>query len=107
MEFFAKFKQLYNYSKSIEASEEFQVSINEGAWIDFQEKIKTYSFDMFETLYRVILHYHYLETKQLNDFPYKLKVYNRIENEVKDGNGITFEPKNLPVCLQYILLHYY
>jgi hypothetical protein len=61
-------------------------------------------------LYRVILHYHYIETKKLNDFPYKLKVYNGIENGVKVegkvGNGITFEPKNLPYCLQYMLLNW-
>jgi hypothetical protein len=111
MEFFAKFKQLYNFSKSIEASQEFQSSINEEAWYDFQEEIKSYNVEMFETLYRVILNYHYLENKKLDDFPYKLKVYNeakvdlKIENGV--GNGIVFEPKNLPVCLQYMLLNWY
>lgn len=101
MEFFSRFKQLYNFSKSVEST----IYITEGAWYDFQEKIKDYSLEMFEELYRVIVHYHYIETKKLDDYPYKLKSYNGDRNDV--GNGIVFEPKNLPLCLQYILLNWY
>ena len=100
MDFFKKFKDLYNYSKSVENV----IYINDEAWIDFQNKIKSYNVEMFETLYKVILHYHYIETKKLDDFPYKLKIYN--ESETGDNNGITFEPKNLPYCLQYMLLNW-
>ena len=116
MEFFKRFKELYNYSKSVENI----IFINDEAWIDFQNKIKNYNFEseasgdlergseIFEELYKVILHYYYIETKKLEDFPYKLKIYNGTENGVKgeSGNGITFEPKNLPVCLQYMLLNW-
>jgi hypothetical protein len=104
MEFFKKFRELYNYSKSIENTEEFYSFVDDKAWMEFQNKIKNYSLETFEVLYRVILHYHYIETKKLNDFPYKLKIYNGIEGKV--GNGITFEPKNLPLCLQYMLLNW-
>lgn len=106
MDFFKRFKELYNFSKSVEST----IHITDEAWLDFQNKIKNYNIEMFEVLYRVILHYHYIETKKLNDFPYKLKIYNGIENGVKsetgNSNGITFEPKNLPYCLQYMLLNW-
>jgi thiamine pyrophosphokinase len=96
MDFFQKFRQLYNYSKSVENI----IFINDEAWIEFQNKSKHFSIETFETLYKVILHYHYIETKKTDDFPYKLKNYNGIEG------GIIFEPKNLPLCLQYMLLNW-
>ncbi len=99
MDFFQKFKQLYNHSKSVETV----IFINDEAWIEFQNKIKNYNTEIFEVLYKVIVHYHYIETKKLEDFPYKLKSYNGVEN---DG-GVMFEPKNLPICLQYMLLNWY
>ena len=101
MDFFSKFKQLYNFAKSAENMEEFQSSIDDQAWYDFQEKSSSYDLEKFEILYRVIVHYHYVETKFLENYPYKLKLYKG------DGNGVTFEPKNLPLCLQYILLNWY
>jgi hypothetical protein len=100
MDFFSKFKQLYNFSKSVEST----IYITDEAWIMFQEKIKYFSLENFEELYKVILHYHYIETKKLDDFPYKLKIYNGIETG--NSNGITFEPKNLTKCLQYMLLNW-
>ncbi len=115
MDFFKRFKELYNFSKSVEKT----IYINDEAWIDFQNKIKSYNVEMFkseasgdlerssgifETLYKVILHYHYIETKKLEDFPYKLKIYNEVNGG--SNNGITFEPKNLPLCLQYMLLNW-
>ena len=102
MEFFTRFKQLYNFSKSVEST----IYITDEAWYEYQDKIKTYNVEMFETLYKVIVHYHYIETKKLDDFPYKLKVYNGVGIEEGSGNGITFEPKNLPYCLQYMLLNW-
>lgn len=108
MEFFTKFKQLYNFSKSIESTEELHSSVSEDVWYEFQDNIKDYSFDMFEVLYKVIVHYHYIETKKLEDFPYKLRLYNGSKvNDSEVRNGIVFEPKNLPLCLQYMLLHWY
>ena len=96
MDFFSRFKQLYNFSKSVENT----IYITDEAWLMFQEKIKYFSLENFEELYKVIVHYHYIETKKLEDFPYKLKIYNGT-----DG-GIIFEPKNLPYCLQYMLLNW-
>jgi hypothetical protein len=104
MDFFQRFRQLYNYSKSVENV----IYVKDEAWVDFQNKSKHFSKEMFETLYKVILHYHYIETKKLEDFPYKLKKFNGIENGVNGEiiNEITFEPKNLPLCLQYMLLNW-
>lgn len=102
MDFFSKFKQLYNFAKSTENLEEFKSSINDESWYEFQEKSSNYDLEKFETLYRVIVHYHYIETKVLENYPYKLKLYNGTKSE----NGVTFEPKNLPLCLQYILLNW-
>jgi hypothetical protein len=106
MDFFQRFKQLYNYSKSVESV----IYVNDEAWVDFQNKSKHFSKEIYEELYKVIVHYHYIETKKLDDYPYKLKSYNGIENGVKVKgeveNGVTFEPKNLPLCLQYILLNW-
>jgi hypothetical protein len=98
MDFFKKFKELYNHSKSFENV----MFINSESWLNFQNKIKDYNYEKYEILYRVIVHYHYVETHKLEDFPYKLKIYSTSETE----NGIVFEPKNLPLCLQYILLNW-
>jgi hypothetical protein len=101
MEFFEKFRKLYNFSKSLEESQQIYSYVNDTIWINFQKIIKDYNIENFEILYKVILNYHFLETKKLDDYPYKIKIYSDVEG------GIVFEPKNLPVCLQYMLLYWY
>ena len=96
MDFFKRFKELYNFAKSNEKD----IFVNTEAWIIFQNESKKFKLEDFEMLYKVIVHYHYIETKILEDYPYKLKIYSETEG------GIVFDPKNLPLCLQYMLLNW-
>lgn len=95
MEFYTKFRELYNVAKAKESS----IEIKDEEWKDFNKKLSSYSLENLEEIYKVILHYYYIENKKSEMFPYGLKRYH-------DSEGITFEPKNLPLCLQYIILKY-
>ena len=95
MDFFTRFKDLYNYTKSLEAIE---ITIDD--WKNFNQKILDFSKDQLDHLYEIILHYNYLENKKLELFPYGLKRH-------KESEGIVFEPKKLPLHLQYIMLNFY
>ena len=95
MEFYTKFRELYNISKANEKT----IIISDEEWKDFNRKLSSYTLENLEDIYKVILHYYYIETKETEMFPYGLKRYH-------DSEGITFEPRYLPICLQYILLKF-
>ena len=95
MDFFAKFRELYNIAKSLEDS----IIIHDDEWKDFNRKLHNYTLENLENIYTAIIHYYYIETKKLDEFPYDLKRY-------KNEEGVTFDPKKLPVCLQYIILKF-
>jgi hypothetical protein len=95
MEFYTKFRELYNVAKSNENT----IEIKDEEWKEFNKKLSSYTLESLENIYKVILHYHYIENKKNDMFPYGLKRYH-------DSEGITFEPRNLPLSLQYIILKY-
>jgi|LakMenEpi03Aug12_release.lakeMendotaPanAssembly.Ray.scaffolds.fasta_scaffold1218187_2 hypothetical protein len=94
MEFFKLFKEIYN---KIHIEKEFVKLIPppEEDWIHFQKKIEKFSEEKKEWIYKMILHYSFLQDKKLNSLPYTLK---------QKGNDIHIPYSELPYPLQYMIL---
>jgi hypothetical protein len=56
MEFYTKFRELYNISKANEKS----IEIKDEEWKDFNKKLSSYTLENLEDIYKFILHFIYL-----------------------------------------------
>jgi hypothetical protein len=52
MDFFKRFKELYNFSKSVEST----IYITDEAWLDFQNKIKNYNIENYNNQFIILIH---------------------------------------------------
>jgi hypothetical protein len=95
MDFFQIFAKTYNFvceknkfAKIIPPSDE--------DWSFFSKSLHELSIDKKEHIYLSIIHYYYLHSKKLEEFPY----------DVKFKNGeLSIPYSNLPSLLQHILLN--
>ena len=84
MEFYTKFRELYNVAKTKESSIEFK----DEEWKDFNKKLSSYSLENLEEIYKVILHYYYIENKKVSKEKYQEefeKVFNGSFITLKDS----------------------
>ena len=96
MEFFQQFSTLYNqvhknqhFSKIIPPTDE--------EWNVFIKKMDKMTDIQKEYFYLSILHYHFLTTKKLDDYPYGIK---------RKDKDIIINYSNIPYLLQHILISF-
>jgi len=96
MEFFQYFSDAYNqvhrnrqFSKLIPPSDE--------EWNQFEKKLDIMTEKKREYFYMTILHYYFLTTKKLDDYPYGIK---------RKGKDLIVNYQNLPYLLQHILISF-
>jgi hypothetical protein len=94
MEFFQTFSSIYNqvnkthhFAKIIPPSDE--------DWMVFSKKVDTLTNQQKENLYLTILHYHFLTTKKMEEFPYGIK---------RKGKDIIINYTDIPFTLQHMLM---
>jgi hypothetical protein len=94
MEFFKSFGDIYNY---VHSQKEFVKIIppEEEDWIRFHKKMEKFSDEKKECMYKMILHYSFLENGKIDSLPYTLK---------QKGNDVHISYSDLPYPLQYMIL---
>jgi hypothetical protein len=94
MDFFKKFSEIYN---QVYTQKEFLKIIPppEEDWILFHKKLEKLPEEKKEWIYKMILHYSFLEERKINSLPYTLK---------QKGSDIHIPYSELPYPLQYMIL---
>ena len=94
MDFLKEFSRIYDnintnkkYCKIIPPKEE--------EWLEFHKIETTLSDEQKKWIYLSIIHYYYLENKDLEELPYSLK---------QKGKDIQFTYSELPFILQHIII---
>ena len=96
MDFFKTFSEIYN---QVYTQKEFIKIIPppEEDWILFHKKFEKLPEDKKESIYKMILHYSFLQERNMNPLPYTLK---------HKGNDIHIPYSELPYPLQYMILDF-
>jgi|LauGreDrversion4_2_1035121.scaffolds.fasta_scaffold499601_2 hypothetical protein len=94
MEFFQTFTTIYN---KVQKNQHFNKIIppNDEEWLEFSKKLETSDVSLKDNIYLYIVHYHYLTTGILDQYPYGIK---------NKGKDIVINYSNLPYILQHIIL---
>jgi hypothetical protein len=94
MDFFKTFSEIYN---RVYTQKEFIKIIppSEQDWILFHKKFEKFTEEKKEWVYKMILHYAFLQERKMDSLPYTLK---------QKGEDVHIIYSDLPYPLQYMLL---